>query len=93
MEHELKTWPMFFEKTLSGEKKFEVRRNDRDFNVGDTLMLREYDGKYNEETKAIEGEYTGRKMYVNVNYILSGYNWGIRHEFIVMSIAPRDMSN
>lgn len=81
MEHELKTLPMFFEAILSGNKKFEVRKDDRDFSIGDTLLLREYAG---------EGEYTGRKMRVNVNYILGGYNWGIRQGFVVMSITLVD---
>ena len=50
--HELKTWPGFFAGIVTGEKTAEVRRNDRNFAVGDTLVLREY----NAET----GEYTGR---------------------------------
>ena len=92
MEHELKTWPGFFEATLTGKKKFEVRRNDRGFKVGDTLCLREWNPGEVIWGKAIEGEYTGRKMYVTVDYILSGYNWGIRHEFVVMSITPQDLA-
>lgn len=41
--HELKIWPEFFELVKSGAKMFEVRENDRDFRVGDTLVLKEYD--------------------------------------------------
>ena len=42
MTHELKTWPEFFGPVWTGEKKFEIRKNDRDFAPGDTLLLREY---------------------------------------------------
>lgn len=43
MEHDLKCWPKYYEYVASGDKTFEVRRNDRDFRVGDTLLLREYE--------------------------------------------------
>lgn len=42
MKHELKTWPEFFGPILKGEKTFEIRANDRKFNVGDVLILREF---------------------------------------------------
>jgi len=43
MEHELKLHPKYFPRVQSGEKSFEIRKNDRDFQVGDRLILREYD--------------------------------------------------
>lgn len=44
-EHDLKVHPAYFRGLLTGDKTFEVRRNDRDppFKVGDILLLREYD--------------------------------------------------
>jgi hypothetical protein len=41
--HELKTWPKYFAAVRSGQKRFEIRRNDREFKVGDILVLREFD--------------------------------------------------
>ncbi len=41
--HQLKTWPQYFDVILSGEKTFEIRRNDRGFAVGDVLMLYEFE--------------------------------------------------
>jgi hypothetical protein len=42
--HVLKVQAPYFEALLSGEKTFEVRKNDRGFQRGDMLHLREWDG-------------------------------------------------
>lgn len=41
--HQLKVHPQFWPSLKSGQKNFEVRRNDRQYKVGDRLVLREYD--------------------------------------------------
>ena len=46
--HELKTWPQYFAAVRSGKKRFEIRRNDREFAVGDVLVLREFDPEQDE---------------------------------------------
>ncbi len=56
-----KVWPEFFEKVLSGKKKFELRLADSDVKEGDILLLREW----NPKTK----EYTGRKIKKRVSYV------------------------
>lgn len=63
MTHALKTWPEFYESIESGEKNFELRKFDRPFTVGDTLILQEWD-----PGKAI---YTGKERSVEIGYILS----------------------
>lgn len=62
MIHALKTEPQYFEAVINAKKTFEVRRNDRDFRVGDYLALNELD-----DTR--EG-YTGRSVLLRVTYIL-----------------------
>jgi hypothetical protein len=42
MKHELKTWPTGFQAILLGKKTHEVRPADRDFKVGDYLLLKEW---------------------------------------------------
>lgn len=41
--HRLKTETKFFKDVKSGIKQFDVRKNDRDFQIGDTLILEEFD--------------------------------------------------
>ena len=62
MTHQLKTWPEYYEPISTGAKTFEIRENDRNFNVGDILRLKEY----NPATES----YTGREAPVIVSYIL-----------------------
>ena len=75
MIHELKIAPEYFEKVVSKEKSFEVRYNDRGFQVGDTLKLQEYQ----------DGDYTGRIIYVRVTYILQGFE-GLQPNYVVLSV-------
>jgi hypothetical protein len=41
-KHTLKCWPQFFAEVLNGSKPFEIRYNDRGYEVGDMLRLEEY---------------------------------------------------
>lgn len=80
-EHDLKTWPVYFRLVKSGAKRFEVRRDDRDFRAGDTLRLREWD--------PAAGAYTGDVVRVRVTYVLGGGQFGVEPGNVVMSIdAP-----
>lgn len=66
--HELKSWPEFYAPLAKGVKNFELRKNDRHFNVGDILLLREFDD--------LKGVYTGQSVRKRVTYILEGYGTG-----------------
>lgn len=79
MQHELKVWADFFPALIDGSKNFEIRKDDRGFRVGDTLLLREYLPKAK--------RHTGREVVKKVTYILSGPMWGITENFVIMSLA------
>jgi len=42
MKHDLKILPEFFYDIASGKKTFEVRKNDRNYQVGDILVLHKF---------------------------------------------------
>ena len=59
--HSLKTWVKPFTATWEGRKNYEVRLDDRQFEVNDCLHLREYE----HETE----RFTGRAMLACITYI------------------------
>lgn len=79
--HDLKTWPEFFQAVWEGKKHFELRRNDRNFRVGDQLCLREW----NPDTR----QYTGRHVYTSVTFLLRGGEFGLPEEMVVLSLEPK----
>ncbi len=63
-KHALKIWPAFFEDVISGAKKYEVRKNDRGFKLGDELLLREWNPN--------DAAHTGRECTAKVVHITYG---------------------
>lgn len=76
MTHDLKILPEYFEAVSSGRKKFEIRRNDRNYGVGDTLILREWDGE----------NYTGEGVIRKVTYVLADYEKGLKPGYCILGI-------
>ncbi|MCM3600648.1 DUF3850 domain-containing protein [Robertmurraya korlensis] len=74
-KHQLKILPEYFEAVTEGIKTFEIRRNDRDYQVGDELFLNEFDIE--------KQEYTGRREKVTVSYIT---DYAQKEDYIVMGI-------
>jgi ASC-1-like (ASCH) protein len=67
--HKLKTWTEYFQAINRGDKTFELRVNDRDFQNGDILLLQEW----NEDTG-----FTGNEITVVVTRPLAKVVAGIR---------------
>lgn len=84
MVHELKTWSEYYNQIFMGHKTFEVRKNDRNFIIGDTLILIEGDlDLTNSDNPFIP---TGRTLARRVTSILYGGQFGIQFGYVVMSI-------
>ena len=80
--HELKTWPEYYQQVKSGAKTFELREDDRSFQVGDTLLLLEYDAK--------ERRYTGDHLLKKVTYKLMGGVFGLDEGYCILGLGETD---
>lgn len=77
--HILKTWPKYFDLIMSGKKTFELRKNDRNFKVGDRLDLMEYDPEVE--------NYTGNHIHVFITHILSENSFVDLGNYVILSIS------
>lgn len=80
--HELKTWPVYFQAILDGDKFFEIRLDDRGYSVGDLLFLREW------KPDRLIPRYTGREMVVQVTFILREH---LEEGYCCMGIKPHQI--
>lgn len=60
--HELKTLPAYFEMAWYRTKQFELRKNDRNFQIGDEVILREW---------SPNDGYSGRSILSHISCIIS----------------------
>ena len=79
MTHELKCWPVYWQAVFDHQKMFEIRKADRQYAVGDVLVLNEF------EPDAISGYYTGASVRVGVTAIWRGVP-GVEKGYVVMAI-------
>lgn len=86
----LKTDPKPFSASWNGRKPWEIRLNDRDYEVGDTLLLQEtkWSGREMKDGKPLE--YTGRVILVEVVHILAGPIYGLCDGWVIMTVSERD---
>ena len=74
--HELKILPEYFKDVSLGKKTFELRKNDRDFQIGDKLILREWCGQY-----------TGNQIERWIGYIFFGDgNYGLAPGYCILGL-------
>lgn len=81
--HRLKTWPTYYDAIERGEKTFEVRRNDRGFQTGDTVELYR---TYEDAPGSLVSSSTPLRF--RIGWILQGGQFGIEAAFCVFSLAP-----
>lgn len=76
MNKSLKIYPEYFEEVSEGNKRAELRKNDRDFKVGEFYDLKEWNPK--------RGRYTGRKVEIRITHILQGFE-GLKEGWCIFS--------
>lgn len=83
--HELKTFDPYFDAVERGEKTFEVRYNDRDYQKGDILRLICIKGP-GSQPYALDAQGERRCIDRLVTYVLEGGQFGIEPDYVVLGI-------
>jgi hypothetical protein len=75
--HVLKIEPMYFIAVCAGSKRYELRKDDRDFKIGDVLVLSEY----------ANGYYSGRYVCREINSILRNCEkYGLMKGYVILGL-------
>ena len=77
--HQLKTWPIFFNRMGDGQKTYELRKNDRDFQVGDIIILMEWAPE--------SSEYTGEELRYEITHVLTQTEFGLQPGYCILSLT------
>lgn len=73
-KHIIKTLLEYFADARAGRKRFEIRKDDRDYQVGDIVQLVEFDGQ----------KLTGNIIEVQISYILRDCpQYGLAEEYCI----------
>lgn len=76
MHHELKCEAKYYDAIIRGKKKFELRKNDRDFQPQDTFTLIE----------VFDGIPTGKRTpALEIQYVFKGGEYGLDPEYCIFN--------
>lgn len=92
--HNLKLSIEFCDAVLSGEKIFEVRKNDRGFQTGDLIRFIPTDGTSYRSSDGTVREHAKHEISghtYKITYILNG--WGIKNGYVVLGIKEIKCNN
>jgi Domain of unknown function (DUF3850) len=76
--HQLKSWPEYFKPISMGMKTFDLRKDDRGYNVGDDIQFEEFNVK--------TGDYTGAVATRRISYILRDFA-GLMPGYCILGIT------
>lgn len=78
--HTIKIYPQWFDRIANGTKRVEIRRADRDYQIGDQLVMREI------ESTMLCDRYTEREVTVDVTHVLYSVP-GLSTDYVALSIS------
>lgn len=78
---EKKILPEYFKAVITGDKSFELRKDEDGIQIGDTLILKEWDGN----------QYTGNQVARSVTYVLRGASeYGLMDGYCIIGVTEKD---
>lgn len=88
--HTLKTDPEVYDAVASGAKTFEIRFNDRGFQVGDALLLRRTVNTGEEMAAGAPLIYSGEEVRRVVSHVFRGPLYGLADGWVILSLAQAE---
>ncbi|ELY4313661.1 DUF3850 domain-containing protein [Cronobacter sakazakii] len=79
--HNLKIWPEYYSAVCAGAKRAELRKNDRDYRIGDTIDLCEWDKD--------DESFTGEFISVTVTHVADVSEWMPGYVLLSIELALR----
>jgi hypothetical protein len=76
--HTVKSWPEYFEAIADGTMTFNLRKDDRGYEVGDLIEFEEY--------RPSVGEYTGETVTCRIGYILKDFD-GLMPGYVILGLT------
>jgi len=83
VNHELKLSRVYFKHVKSGKKTFEIRKNDRNYRLNDTIEFLETMFRFS-EMKWSE-IYTSERFYAQITYVLNAVQ-GLHSDYCIFGI-------
>lgn len=75
--HELKICSRYFDAILDGKKGFEIRHNDRNYHIGDTVILKEWGNN----------KFSGREIHAVIDYLLDDKFVGLSDGYVAFQLG------
>src|SRR3990167_2187833 len=88
----LKTDASVFQETVAGRKLFEIRVDDRQYQCGDVLRLRETVHSGAEVAAGQPPQYTGEEVLRRVVGVFEGGRYGLAQGWVILSVVPHEES-
>lgn len=79
--HTIKILPEYYQETAAGNKLFELRVNDRNYQKNDKLLMQEFNGE----------NYTGREITAYITYVFKGGSFGLASDHCIVGIRIIDI--
>ncbi len=84
MTHEIKCWPQYFQRCKDGSKTFELRKNDRGYQPGDIVIMREWNPEpINAGGKEAQGFTDEKPLEFKIGYVLM-----LDSDRVIFSLLP-----
>ena len=89
--HILKSWPAYYNAVAAGDKLFEVRKDDRAFQSGDTVVITYFDPDEQDEVLLHQSATRIKpNLTFKIGFVLRGGQFGLKKGYCAFQLLPLD---